>query len=85
MSDIYRRGIRTLHQDDSEPFQLMFHIDAVSSDAVPLLQALEVEPDHQISQSWLHDCAEILGQLVLHLREAAKKMTTRLVVYHSHY
>jgi hypothetical protein len=41
MSDIYRCAIRVLQQDDSEPLQLMFHIDCVSSDAILLLEALE--------------------------------------------
>jgi hypothetical protein len=41
MSDIYRCAIHVLQQDDSEPLQLMFHIDCVSSDAILLLEALE--------------------------------------------
>lgn len=82
MSDVYRRAIRVLRQDDSEPLQLMFHIDCVSSDAIPLLEALEdseAELGFQFPQSWLHGCAEMFGRLVLFLQETAKKMKDRLV------
>jgi hypothetical protein len=79
MSHIYRRAIRVLQQDDAEPLQLMFHIDSVSSDAIPLREALEgddVELGFQFPQAWLYNCAEML---VLHLRETAKKMKAQLV------
>jgi hypothetical protein len=82
MSDVYHHVIHVLRQDNSEPLQLMFHIDCVSLDTIPLLEALEdseAELGFQFPQSWLHSCAEMFGQLVLLLRETAKKMRDRLV------
>jgi hypothetical protein len=62
MSDIYCRAIRVLQQNDVEPLQLMFHIDSVSSNAIPLLEALEgddIEFEFQFPQAWLYNCAEM--------------------------
>ena len=84
MSDVYRHAIRVLRQDDCEPLQLMFHIDAVLSDAIPLLEALEEsegETGHKFPKTWLHHCAELYGKLVLCLRETAKKMKIQSVQY----
>jgi hypothetical protein len=83
MCDVYRRAVRVLRQDDSESLQLMFHIDSISSDAIPLLEALEdsvAELGFQFPQPWLHNCAEIFGRLVLLLRETAKNMKVQLVL-----
>lgn len=83
MSDVYRRAFRILRQDESDPLQLLFHIDAVSSDAIPLLEALEnseAELGFRFSMPWLLDSAELCGKLVLYLREAAKKMKSRFVI-----
>ena len=87
MSNVYRRAFRVLCQDESDPLQILFHIDAVSSGAVPLLEALEnskAELGFQFSVQWLLDSAELFGKLVLHLREAAEKMKSRFVIVITH-
>jgi hypothetical protein len=42
-SDIYRHAYRILNQD-ADPPQLTFHLEAIVADAVPLLEAFEVDP-----------------------------------------
>lgn len=74
ISDIYTRAVQVSKQADSDPLRIAFHIDAIISDALPLLSALEQEQSNHhapLSVEWLQSCATFLAELVNHLREAA--------------
>lgn len=43
ISSIYLHAVRVLNQEDSDPLRIAFHIDTISSDALSLLEALELE------------------------------------------
>ena len=82
MSDIYHQAFHVLHQEESDPLQILFHIDSVSSDAISLLEVLEnseAELGFQFPREWLLYNAELFGKLVLYLHEAVKKMKTQFV------
>ncbi|KAF7987119.1 hypothetical protein HWV62_321 [Athelia sp. TMB] len=79
IDDIYTRALRVLRQDDSDPLRPHFHIDSISSDAIPVLEALERDEElHMDGMSqWLEEVAAVLGHLVVHLHRAAKEMRGR--------
>ena len=74
ISDTYNRAYQLLWLNDSEALQLLFHIDAVTNNAIPLLQSLEHSKElvDLIPWQWLAHGAELCGRLVYHLQETAK-------------
>lgn len=77
LSDIYRRAHRILSQEDADPIQLTFHIDAVSGDAIPLLEALARDPQGHEMQDWLSHTAHLLGDLFVLLSSFQYNMQNR--------
>jgi hypothetical protein len=71
LCSIYEHAAQVLDQEDSDPIRVSFHIDTLSSDGLSILEALEAEGDHNpdecLPEDWLHNCASILGDLVVHL------------------
>lgn len=74
VSDTYNQAYQLLWLDDSEALQLLFHIDVVTNNAIPLLQSLERSEElvYLTPRQWLAHGAELCGRLVYHLRETAK-------------
>jgi hypothetical protein len=75
LGGIYARAIRVLEQDGPDPLQVSSLMDSISSDAVPILQAME-EENHlygiplQELADWLDWCAGLFGDMIAHLRNA---------------
>src|ERR1700710_548391 len=67
LSDIYRHAYRILNQEDADPLQLTFHLEAIAADAIPLLEAFEVDPRGLEVQDWLSGAATLLGNLSVQL------------------
>jgi hypothetical protein len=63
LSDIYRHALQILNQEDADPIQLMFHIETLSGDAIPLLAALAQNPQGNEMCDWLSRVAGVLGEL----------------------
>lgn len=74
--DTYNRAYRLLQLNDSEALQLFFHINAVTNNALPLLQSLESSEElvDLLPRQWLVHGAELCGRLVYNPRETAKTM-----------
>jgi hypothetical protein len=80
LSNIYRNARSILRHDAADPLRVAFHIDAITSDAIPVLSAMEVEDNWdldngpKLSEEWLVACAEIFGHLVVILRRIAEQI-----------
>jgi hypothetical protein len=77
LSDIYRRAYCILNQEDADPLQLTFHLEAITADAIPLLEAFEVDPRGPEVQDWLSDAATLLGSLSVQLSSFRHNIETR--------
>jgi hypothetical protein len=75
--DIYSHTLTVLRQD-SDPLRIAYSIDMITSDAIPILTAMEKD-DHQLPEEWLHAGAILLGYLVVSLREAEARAKGRCV------
>jgi hypothetical protein len=75
LAGIYARGIKVLAQDGPDPLQISCLTDNISSDAVPILQAMEEEnqayeiPLQELAD-WLDWCGGLFGDMIMHLRNA---------------
>jgi hypothetical protein len=73
ISDLYAHAVRVIHQDETDPARLAFHINSLSTDALSLLQALAEDggqENHALPGSWLIQCSRILGEAVWHLKSS---------------
>jgi hypothetical protein len=73
ISDLYKHALTVLQQENADPLQISYHINSITSDAVPLLSGIEEESTGNnlpLSEDWLHDGARLLGDIVLHLQES---------------
>jgi hypothetical protein len=71
--NVYRHGIRILRQDSPDTLQISCQIDAITSNAVPLLEGIESESEVNnipLSENWALECANLFGEMVLRLRLA---------------
>ena len=83
LKNIYSHAVRLSHQEEVDALQTAFHIDAITSNAVPLLSAIEQEVTGgsvAIPLEWLHQSAQLLGRLVVSLRNQASLGEERSVV-----
>ena len=87
LAAIYEHAVRVFSQEDSDPTRIAYHIDALSSHGLSLLQALEAESDlnddQYVPDDWLRDTGLLLGELVgnMHLlKEAATGQCVLIVV-----
>jgi hypothetical protein len=67
LSDIYRHAYHILNQEDADPLQLTFHLEAIVADAIPLLKVFEVDSRGFEVQDWLYDTVTLLGNLSVQL------------------
>jgi len=72
----YDYAIRVLRADGADPTRIAFHMDALSTTALPILEALVPDLDDDNSASlpveWLVDVAAILGCTVSNLELLGK-------------
>ena len=71
--NVYRHGIRILQQDSPDILQISCQIDAITSNAVPLLEGIKHESevnDIPLSENWPLECADLFGEMVWQLRLA---------------
>lgn len=74
LKNIYAHAVRISHQEEVDALQTAFHIDAISSNAIPLLSSIEQEVrggSLAIPLEWLHQSARVMGNLVAGLRNQA--------------
>jgi hypothetical protein len=67
ISETYNHAIQILHQDDYKTSCIGFYINAITSDALPLLEALETEGGstaESLPSAWLQSSAIVLGWVV---------------------
>jgi len=71
VSNIFDHAIQVLNQDKSDTSCIAFHMNAITSDALPLVEAFETEGASMsdcLPVEWIHTCARILGWTVLALQ-----------------
>jgi hypothetical protein len=73
LTDIYRHASVLLQQEDADPLRIAFHVDSITSDAIPVLCAMEREggSEHsptRLPEEWLQAGAQVLGELVVALQ-----------------
>ncbi|KAG1886264.1 hypothetical protein F4604DRAFT_1917997 [Suillus subluteus] len=71
---MYNHAIQVLQADEADPTHIAFHVDAISSNALPILEALVPDSDinsddmlESLPVKWLADVATILGCVVSRL------------------
>jgi hypothetical protein len=78
LSELYRHAKNVASQEDLDPLQVAFHVDSLTSDAIPILVALgssDVLVETPLPEMWIISAAELLGDTVAelrHVRELAK-------------
>jgi hypothetical protein len=78
ISDSYRRITDLLRRDDLDPVQLNHHTSTLTHDTIPMLQAIDDDPNIHLPEDWIHNAATHLGEvLLLILRAAAQLGDTR--------
>lgn len=68
----YNHAIRVLRADGADPTRIAFHVDAILSNAIPILQALvpDIDSDDNLESlpvEWLANVATQLGRAVTNL------------------
>ena len=66
LSNLYKRAYNISQQNDPSSIQINYHIDALTSNALLLLEAMSQET--QLPDLWIHETAEILSSLVRFLK-----------------
>lgn len=83
LKNIYFHAVRISCQEEVDVLQTAFHIDAITSNAIPILSAVEQEVTSgslAIPLEWLHQSAFLLGRLVVALQNKACLGEERLAV-----
>ena len=71
LSQIYQYALQVSAQEDANPLQLAFHLDAITSGALPLLEAIEGDPaatDLEIRE-WLVTITVALASIAKRLQD----------------
>lgn len=73
--NIYNGAIRMLRSNDAEPTRVAYHYDTLSSEALPLLEAIKSDSsdaDHQLLHDWLLACASLVGEAAAMLEDISQ-------------
>ena len=88
LANLYQNAAALLRSEDVDPLQVSFHINAIASDAVPLLSAMEMDTkcstsldDSQLPSEWLHHSAKVYGSLVHSLQHIGGLAQGRFVTH----
>jgi hypothetical protein len=84
---LYRNAVALLHSEDVDPLQVLFHINTIASDAMPLLSAMEMDAecpsspdDTRLPREWLHHSARVCGSLVHSLQRIGELAQGQFVI-----
>ncbi|KAG1726809.1 uncharacterized protein EDB91DRAFT_1254183 [Suillus paluster] len=75
--NIYSAAIRMLRSNDAEPTRVAYHYDALSAEALPLLEAIESDSspaDYQLLHDWLLACARLVGEAGAMLKDVSRNL-----------
>jgi hypothetical protein len=79
ISDMWHRGAEVL-QNESESGRLKYHADTLTSDAVPILLAMEQHAgEEKLPVPWIHQLTNSVGTLIAQLCQAQESAKQRLV------
>lgn len=79
MADTFRHASTILLQD-ADANRLKFHAEALTSDILPILEALEEHAQEEnFPLPWLYSCTEAVGRLIFDLCKAQEVSGTRFV------
>lgn len=79
ISDMWHRGVQVL-QNEAESGRLKYHADTLTSDAVPILLAMEHHAEKEtLPVPWIHQLTESVGTLISQLCRAQETARQRLV------
>jgi len=73
--NIYNAAIRMLRSNDAEPTRVAYHYDALSAEALPLLEAIESDSspdDYRLLRDWLLACARLIGEVATMLKDISQ-------------
>lgn len=84
----YEQALDVLRSDGlPDPIRVSFHVDALTSTALPILEALipggAIHEDESLPHEWLMNAARLIGQAVRDLRDMAH-VVNMLFVQFSH-
>jgi hypothetical protein len=71
LNNLYCHARNLTNQEDLDPLRVAFHVDALTSDAIQMLIALEGSEDSDetpLPEAWILDAAKLLGDTVAVLR-----------------
>lgn len=75
LSSLYRHACDLTNQEDLDPLRVAFHVDALTSDAIQMLIALEDSEDSDetpLPEAWILNAAKLLGDTVVVLRHVGE-------------
>lgn len=79
VSDMWHRGAQVL-QSEAESGRLKYHADTLTSDAVPILLAMEHHAEEEgLPVHWIHQLTESVGTLISHLCQAQETAKQKFV------
>jgi len=89
MKRTYEQALDVLRSDGlPDPIRVSFHVDALTSTALPILEALipigTIHEDESLPHEWLMDAARLFGQAVRDLQDMAH-VVNMLFVQFSHF
>lgn len=79
ISNVYRHALQVSAQEDADPLQLIFHCDAVTNTALPLLEAIGEDPAviEPVLGDWLIVATMVLGMLSKRLADFRASLGNR--------
>lgn len=76
LQDIYFTAFNVLSTGNIDTQRSLFHQEAITENAIPLLLALEsVAGDEQVPDEWIRQCAQMFGTLIAQLYEVEQAST----------
>ncbi|KAF8147913.1 hypothetical protein K438DRAFT_1867134, partial [Mycena galopus ATCC 62051] len=72
------RHASTVLQQDADAKRLQYHAESATEELVPILQAFEAHAaEENLPLSWVHQCTEIVGELIVSLCRAQETALAR--------
>jgi len=81
LENTYNHAIHVLLADGADPTRIAFHIDRITSEALPIVLELASESQHAegigLPGEWLENIAELLGNAVSDLQQLCNTLNRR--------
>ena len=75
LSDVHRHAVHASRQGAADSMRLRFHREAIITDCIPLLIALETHAEEEdLPTLWISQCAESLGTMVAYLQKSEESL-----------